>query len=286
MRDQDELRSFLQNDCPSVWSLLSRKAQASLPNGLVEYIGEGTCQEIDRGRCLVQGVEHKLLALVDSCGWKAVKDAYRRSFSGADTADQVAELFCEIALCAHIAALSAQLTIRPPTGKGTTSDFSFVRKGSTLVVYGECKRYEDPWPRCGGPTARSLGLHPKECLPPGTARPRSMDLRSKLCDAHRQLPDDTPNILFIFHRSFGETEVYMVQALFGDANFRPANGYCLQNDSLFALPEWRNISLCCLVSVMENQEVGFLRRWENPNACLKTPPEVLQMLEAPGTIAG
>ena len=255
MINQNDLKNWLQYECPQFWSLLNTKGQSALPKGLVEYIGEGTASEIDAGRCNLRVIEHTLSALLDRWTYKTIVDAYRRDLSGIGTAAQLAELFCEIALCASISSLSETLQFRPPTGKGTHSDF--LAKLNGYEIYGESKRYEDPWPHIASPNEpiiskipnkRSITQSAQGQKPTDSARPRSMDLRSKLQNVPRQFPDQTLNILFVFHRSFvGESQRYITQTLFGDANFFSAENTCtLESDGLFAIEEWRNVSACCL----------------------------------------
>ena len=73
-----------------------------------------------------------------------VSDKYRRDLSAVNSENQVAELFCEIALCASLANRAQKLELRPSTGKGTYSDCLFNLSG--FDIYGEAKRYVDPWP--------------------------------------------------------------------------------------------------------------------------------------------
>ena len=89
-------------------------------------------------------IERYLKDLKNLCGWEIVKDNYRRDFSGVNSGNQLAELFCEIALCASLGNLSDKIQLRPPTGKGTYSDCRFSLHG--FDIYAEVKRYVDPWP--------------------------------------------------------------------------------------------------------------------------------------------
>jgi len=50
MASQDELKKWIESNCPLFWSLLNIKAKTSLPKGLIEYIGTGTPSEIETGR--------------------------------------------------------------------------------------------------------------------------------------------------------------------------------------------------------------------------------------------
>ncbi len=200
---QDEFRKWIKTNCQLLWNLLNKKAQKNLPIGLVEYIGDGTTSEIEAGRNNVRIFERYLKDLQSQCGWKTVGDKYRRDFSGVDSVNQLAELFCEIALCASLGKLSGKIQLRPPTGEGTYSDCLFNLHG--FDIYAEAKRYADPWPyieRIGCepneniPYSRSIAKSPSGEKPHDSARPRSMDIKSKLQDVHRQFPERSLNILF------------------------------------------------------------------------------------------
>jgi hypothetical protein len=268
-----------------LWALLNTKAQRNLPRGLIEYIGQGSPSEIETGRSNLTTIERYLRKLESLCGWNAVGDNYRRDFSGVNSENQLAELFCEITLCASLGKLSDKLCLRPPTGKGTYSDCLFNVHG--FEIYDEAKRYADPWPHIEKPDCeqskkvlytRSIAKSPPGEKPYNIARPRSMDLRSKLQDVYRQFPDKSLNILFVFHPSFGETKRYLTQALFGDSNFfKNGDELVLEPDGLFSNEEWRIISACCLARVNPDSKVIFFT-WKNPRALVEIPKPVLDTL--------
>lgn len=288
MVSQDDLRIWIKSNYPLFWSLLNKKAQRSLPKGLVEYIGDGTQSEIETGRDHLSSVEKHLANLVNKCGLQNVVDNYRHDLSGVNSENQVAELFCEISLCASLGEYSQDLKLRPPTGKGTHSDGLF--NMCSINIYGEAKRYVDPWPHIEtiGDNSkkkvsykRSILQAPSDKKRNDSARPRSMDLRSKLRDVHRQLPDGTVNILFVFHSSLGESQKYITQALFGDSNFfETIPDYTLEKEGLFSIDEWQNISACCLVRVNPDSKVVFPFLWKNPRACIELPESVFIKLKA------
>ncbi len=86
-------------------------------------------------------------------------------------------------------------------------------------------------------------------------------------------------ILFVFHRSLGETQKYLTQALFGDSNFfKKGNKFILEEGGLFSDEEWRNISACCLACVNPGSDVIFPFTWKNPRALLEMPKLVLKTL--------
>ena len=144
MIDHNEIKTWIRLKHPIFWSLLNTRAQTTLPKGLIEYIDVGSPSEITTGRDNLTAIERYLVELTTLCSWKIVSDNYRKSLSGVDSHDRLAELFCEIALCASVGKLSGRLQLHPPTGKGTYSDCLFYVH--SFEVYGEAKRYVDPWP--------------------------------------------------------------------------------------------------------------------------------------------
>jgi hypothetical protein len=286
MVSQDELREWIKTNCRLWWDLLNKKAQRDLPMGLVEYIGNGTASEIESGRNNLITFERYLKDLESQCGWKTVGDKYRHDFSGVSSVNQLAELLHEIALCASLGKLSGKLQLRPPTGKGTYSDCLFSLYG--FDIYAETKRYVDPWPyieKIGYepneniPYSRSIAKSPSGEKPHDSARPRSMDIKSKLQGVHRQFPERSLNLLFIFHYSFGPSKKYLTQVLFGDSNlFEEDNKFILEEGGLFSDKEWRNISACCLVRVNPGSDATFQFTWKNPSALLEMPNPILETL--------
>jgi len=286
MASQDELKKWIKSNSPLFWSFLKKKAQTNIPKGLIEYISSGTPSEIETGRDNLTTIEKYLTDLKNLCGLKTVGDTYRRDLSGVDSANRLAELFCEIALCASLGNLSGKLRLRPSTGKGTYSDCLFNLHG--FDIFAEAKRYVDPWPyieKLGDgvkedvPYSRSITQRPSGEKPNDSARPRSMDLRSKLRDVHKQFLERRLNILFVFHCSLAETIRYLTQALFGDANFFKNEGeFVLKSDGLFYLEEWRNISACYLSRFNPESGVIFPFVWKNPRAQLEIPKSVLEAL--------
>jgi hypothetical protein len=125
------------------------KAQTNLPMALIGYLGVGTPSEIETGRNNLATIERHLAGLKNLCGLKTVGDTYRRDLSGVDSESQLAELFCEIALCASLGDISGKLQLRPSTGKGTHSDCLFDLHN--FDVFAEAKRYADPWPHIEKP---------------------------------------------------------------------------------------------------------------------------------------
>jgi len=276
------LQSWIQENCQLIYGMLNAKAKKQLPAGLTEYLGGDSLADIKGGQETLSTIEKALATLVGKCGWENVAGNYRRDLSAVNSVNQVSELFCEIALCASLVEISQDLKLRPPTGKGTYSDCLFTLSG--IDIYGEAKRYEDPWPHIEKvgknsesriPYSRSISRTASGQKPNDTARPRSMDLRSKLRDVHRQFPNRTVNVLFVFHPSLGETRKYIAQALFGDSAFHQNDSvYRLEREGLFSVDEWRNVSACCLARVNPEAKVVFPVIWENPRAWAALPQVV------------
>lgn len=272
------LQEWIEANCTILWSLLNTQAQKALPQGLIEYTGGGN--EIERIENNLRPIENVLGELEGICGFKFLGETYRRDFSGVTSGNQVEDLFCELSTCASLGKISdkKKLTLRPPTVKGTYSDCLSQIHG--FKIYSEVKRYRDPWPPIIGnpgskqiPNKRSIGKSHEK--PFDTARPRSMDLKSKLHDLHRQFPDRTINVLFIFHQSLGESQRYLTQAFFGDNNFFSGDNYVLYADGLFSKEEWRNISACCFSYFKMDSSVTFQYFWKNPRAYSELPKIVL-----------
>ena len=102
---QEHLKDWLQFQTPMIWSLLNKKAQSTLPPGIVEYIGAGDPAEIEAGRAGLVIAERHLHDLISLCDDAVVLATYRRDLSGVSTTTQFAELLCEITLCTSVARL-------------------------------------------------------------------------------------------------------------------------------------------------------------------------------------
>lgn len=286
MVSQTKLKEWIRSNCPFFWSFLSTKAQTNMPRGLVEYASTATPSEIEADTD-IKAIEKYLTELANICSPQTVRDTYRKEFSGVDSANRLAELFCEIALCASLAMLSGNIKLRPATGKGTYSDCLFSLSG--FDIFAEVKRYQDPWPYIekpgddpnnDAPYWRSISERPLPAKSTDLARPRSMDLRSKLRHVYRQLPDGTLNILFIFHPSLAEPKRYLTQTFFGDANFfNDGEPFVLESDGLFYLKEWSVVSGCWLARFLPEIGLIFPSMWKNPRAQLEIPEPVLEAIE-------
>lgn len=273
------LRDWLQSQSPTTWSLLNIKAQGALPSGIVEYLSVGDPAEIDAGRAALIAGEGHLRDLITFCGQAPVMAAYRRDLSGVHTANQLAELLCEITLCASLARLSPQKPrLRPPSGRGTYCDVAVQLAGHD--VYCEAKRYEDPWPGIEGPASRSIVKSAPDEKPKEAMRPRHMDLQSKLERVPEQFPQGTLNILFVFHRSVAESAKYVQQSLFGGSTFSvEPSEVRLQEDGLFATDAWRTVSACYLCRVQSDGNLVCPTTWQNPDPLVRLPVGVQGVLD-------
>ncbi|MGH8056781.1 MAG: hypothetical protein ACREOH_06025, partial [Candidatus Entotheonellia bacterium] len=151
------------------------------------------------------------------------------------------------------------------------------------LIYVEVKRYPDPWPLDPTmPAFRSLVKSPPDVIPSGAARPRAMDIFSKLKEVPSQFPEGTVNLLFVFHRSVADAREVIQQALFGLSTYRThiatPEEVDLSPDGLFALEAWSAVSGCCLCRV-ENAALVCPAIWGNPRASVPIPPQVRVLLE-------
>jgi hypothetical protein len=113
------------------------------------------------------------------------------------------------------------------------------------TVYCEAKRYEDPWPNTEGPSSRAIVKSPPDEEATEAMRPRHMDLQSKLKRVPQQFPQESLNILFVFHLSLAESAKYLQQSLFGETTFSiESTEVCLKEDGLFAIEDWNVRTLC------------------------------------------
>jgi hypothetical protein len=272
---------FLQFHTPTLWSLLNSTAQSTLPPGIADFIGTGDPEALAEGKAWLVTAEQHLNALISLCGKTDVLASYRRDLSGTFTAAQLAELLCELTLCASLAGLSSQKPqLRPPSGRGTSCDVAVQLAGHT--VYCEVKRYADPWPNDQGVTSRSLFKSLSNAGPQEARRPRYMDLQSKLKGVPKQFPQRTINILFVFHPSQTPSANYIQQSLFGEATFfMEPTEVVLQEDGLFMKDDWRDVSACYLSQVRwPDRHFVCINSWQNPNASTPIPPAAQELLNS------
>ena len=257
-----ETGKWIYQNCPHIWQLLNEKAMKNTPDGLAEYCGGGSCIEIQNGRNHAKSIDIALSNLIDICGTKETHDKFSKDLSNINQLKQVSELFCEIRLCDYLGSKFNKLKLRPPTGKGSHSDCRF--EVDSHIVFGEIKRFEDTGPTQNG---RSIFPTDPQFRSASSSRPRAMDLRSKLHEVYKQFPDESINILFIFHRSIGLTLNYLIQTLWGSGNFfNDEDNYILTADGLFSNSAWKIISACIWVKITEEDVINFNKIWKNPNA--------------------
>jgi hypothetical protein len=278
MANPDHLQ-FLQFQTPTIWSLLNSKAQSTLPPGIADFIGAGEPEVIEEGKAGLVTAERHLDALISLCGKADVLASYRRDLSGISTTTQLAELLCEMTLCASLARLSSHKPqLRPRSGRGTSCDVAIQLAGHT--VYCEAKRYADPWPNDQGITGRSIFKSLSDASPQEARRPRHMDLQSKLKGVPKQFPQGTINILFVFHPSRTPSASYIQQSLFGEATFfMEPTEVVLQEDGLFMNDDWRAVSACYLSRVRwPDGNLVCINSWHNPHASTPIPAAVQELL--------
>ena len=258
-----------------MWALLNQQAKRSPPKGFEEFLSGKWAAE---GRSHLRLADKRVFSLIAKTSEKLVGDTYRRDLSGVDSENRLAELLCEISLVDALGGISSvPPVLRPKTEIGTECDVKVVIEGH--VLYGESKRLADSWE--GG--VRSIAKSPPESKPHDTARPRAMDLFSKLKDAHRQFPRDALNVLFLFHRSVWNTPLYINQALFGDASaFDESRQPFLHGDGLYSLAGWQEISACAHSRVNSDGRLSIVQIWKNPRANVTLPDSVSERLAAAG----
>jgi len=266
---------FLKKKCPHVWAILNQHAKRNPPAGLQEFLSGTWGAE---GQRQLELADNRLSSLITRTSERTVVDTYRRDLSGVDTENKVAELLCEITLVDALGGISnAPPVLRPKTETGKECDVKVVVERSDL--FGESKRLADTWE--GG--VRSIAKSPPESKPPDTARPRAMDLFSKLKDVHKQFPRGTLNVLFLFHPSVWNTPVYIKQALFVDASgFDDSSQPSLHDDGLYALSDWQEISACAYSRVNNDSTFSIVQIWKNPRANVVFPDTLVERLATAG----
>jgi hypothetical protein len=271
---ESQIVHFLEKNCPNIWSILNQQAKRSPPNGFQEFLSGKWAEE---GKVLLQLADKRISKLIEKTSERLVGDTYRRDLSGADSENRLAELFCEISLTDSLAGIASDTPVlRPRTEIGTECDVKVVIEGSDL--YGESKRLADKWE--GGIRSIAKSKSPPESKPTDSSRPRAMDLYSKLRDAPRQFPSETLNVIFLFHPSIWNTELYIRQALFGDkSSFDESSQPSLYDDGLYSLSEWQKISACVYSRVNSNGTLSIVNIWKNSKAAVGIPDDVAKKLK-------
>lgn len=174
-----------------------------------------------------------------------------------------------MAALSRLAEIADETRLRPRSQSGTKCDGEF-RVGEHLVFV-EVKRYYDNWLRevdaddTSEVVRRSMIPSAPEAVPPGTERPRSMALASKLERVPMQFPEGGVNLLVVFHRSIGDSWRYLQQTLFGGAAaLHEPPSPPLGDDGLFATDAWNVVHGVALLA-MPGDRGPFVRcLWENP----------------------
>jgi hypothetical protein len=98
-----------------------------------------------------------------------------------------------------------------------------------------------------------------------------------------QMPAGTANVVFVFHRSYGQSRQYLQQALFGnDTFFSEPQSIGPREDGLFAGDDWKPISAVYLAGLKQDGSIRFYGSWKNPNALVPLPDAVSRLLEEQG----
>src|SRR5208337_1498911 len=213
---EKSLEVKLQKKYPGLWSILNKKAQVSLPQGILEYLTKKNYKR--RSWQSLEIPEKYINQLIEICGIKKVADAYRRDLSSVTDENAFLNFTHEIIACSSMAALNPDIGFRPKSGKGKC-DFSLPVEG--ITVYGEIKRWLDNYWLKNISELKSRLIFKTS---PGDANrntrmPRSMELYGELIEATRQFSEGNVNIILLFARSFGEELKQLQQTLFGDINY-------------------------------------------------------------------
>jgi hypothetical protein len=277
----------LQDNYPGLWSLLNKRAQASLPPGILEYL----TKDGDQGRSWqsIEIPEKYINQLVRICGINTAVNAYRRDLSSVTNENAFLNFLYEIIACSSMAALTPGIGLRPKSGKGEC-DFSLPVEGVT--VYGEVKRWPDNYllKNPSEPKKRLIFKLSADSVNNDTRMPRSMELYGKLIEATRQFSEGNINVIFLFTpTSVGDVLQPLQQALFGDINYsREADKVTLEDDGFFATEEGKVIGTCyacrldCYLEPNVRDIFLFPESWRNPNAIVPLPSSVENLFKIYG----
>jgi hypothetical protein len=266
---------FIKRTCPHVWSLLNQGARLQPTKGMEDYVSgiDGAV-----GRRQLELADSRIANLIAKTSQPIVGDAYRRDLSRIGTTDKLAELLCEIALVDALGSISdAKPILRPKTETKKHCDVKIVVDGDDL--YGEVKRLADRWER----GLRSMVKSGSDAKPDAARRPRSMDIYDKLKAVYTQFPQGTLNVLFLLHPGVWNSQVYIQQALFGDASGigRGSDELPVNDDGLFARSGWEEISACAYSQVNpDDGSVSVVHIWRNPKANVPLADHVRERLGA------
>lgn len=279
---------MFETQWPHLWSLLKTSSKRTLPAALRDYISG---PEAAVGEAHLNSLESSAAELVSILGYTEVAAAYRRDLSALTSEQQFAEFACELSICTALSRVAEANSVRlRPAIPGQRKRPDIRAAFSRCEVFAEVKRYHDKGPgevfadlaelkrhndlpgRNRGENGRSIFLRTGPSLP---AKPRMMALVSKLEDVPDQLPNNAINILFLFHSSFGESQRYIQQALFGETTFFDVPGSVTISDraALFARTDWRKVSAVAFVSYCNNA-LHCQELWQNPQASVAIPDTI------------
>lgn len=258
---EEKCREFLSEKYPNIWKMFNNEAKRQIPKGFIEFLsGQSEDKEMEKHLLNADKTIKSLLCIV---GESEVADKYRKKISTIKTEHGLAELLCEIKVVESLARISEQKPELQPGTKINNKKCEIKIVIDNTEIYVEAKRYEDKGPR----GKRALNK-------------RSMEISEKINGVPNQFPDDTLNILFIFHSGYGSNPLYICQVLFGEnaCTIPDGDAEYAENDGLFSTDSWSKISGCAYVSCGENLLVNKI--WQNPNPKSKRIPEkVLQILK-------
>lgn len=270
-------QDYIRIQCSNLWSILNIGAQKNLPQGFKDFLSGKDAEKQNQ----LRNADSRIGYLFKRVGNRQVGDCYRRDLSGVNTENQLAEYLCEITLVATLSKLSSEVPVIHPKNNRSKKGCDVKVNIVNIDVYGDAKRLEDKWlTEPIRKNKRSIAKSPVGLKPVDSSRPRSMDLYSKLKDVHRQFPQGTVNIIFLFHPSLSESISYIRQALFGEGTFfQNEDVILLENDGLFAIEEWRKISGCAYTMIDQNGTLSMKQLWQNPRAATQIPKEVNEKLK-------
>lgn len=280
----EEIISWISNNCPLIWSILNEQAKKSLPDGITEFLNSGSECEIHTGRFLFLEIEKNVNQLSQKIIFSEISDKYRRDLSSVSTEQQLSELFAEIAVCSTISKIADNISLKPKTQDGKSTDFRAFISNNEIV--GEVKRYEDNWLIKKKSSSqniikgRSIISSEDESIKQKTIIPRYIELFNKIKEVNKQLSANAINLIFLFHSSIGETEGYLKQVLFGENNFfLPSKEIVLETNSLYSKKEWNNVSALFLCKFGNSGFVDFYEVFINPNAITTLSEDVLNKIK-------
>lgn len=269
----------LKDNYPGLWSLLNKKAQASSPPGIIEYLTKKDYQGISWQSLRIP--EKYINQLIIICGVNKVADAYRRDLSSVTDENAFLNFTHEIIACSSMAALNPDIGFRPKSGKGKC-DLSLPVED--VIVYGEVKRWPDNYllKNPSEPKRRLIFKLSADSVNSDIRMHRSMELYGKLIEATRQFSEGNINVIFLFTpTSVGDVLQPLQQALFGNINYsREPDKVTLEADGFFATTEAKVVAACYACDLEVSREIFVFRgSWQNPEAIVSLPSSVATLFK-------